>query len=92
MRHQKVKNRELQGENENGSILNPEFTFLKMCIRDRNEANMEAAKEKVIREIQYFVSCRTLTRLLEQGKITEKIRRRTVVALAEKYGVLRLPV
>jgi len=28
MRHQKVKNRELQGENENGSILNPEFTFL----------------------------------------------------------------
>ena len=57
-----------------------------------NEANMEAAKEKVIREIQYFVSCRTLTRLLEQGKITEKIRRRTVVALAEKYGVLRLPV
>lgn len=53
---------------------------------------MEAAKEKVIREIQHFVSCRTLTRLLEQGKITEKIRRRTVVALAEKYGVLRLPV
>lgn len=53
---------------------------------------MEAAEEKVIQEIQFFVSCCALKRLLEQGKITEGIHRRAVVALAEKYGVLRLPV
>ena len=53
---------------------------------------MEAAKEKVIQEIQCFVSCCALKRLFEQGKITEEIRHRAVVALAEKYGVLELPI
>lgn len=53
---------------------------------------MEAAEEKVLQEIQYFVSCCALKRMLEQGKITEAIHRRAVVALAEKCGVLELPV
>lgn len=53
---------------------------------------MEAAEEKVIQEIQYFVSCCALKRMLEQGKITEEIHRRAVVALAEKCDGLGLPI
>lgn len=48
---------------------------------------MKTAEEKVIQEIQYFVSCCALKRMLEQGKITSEYCQQANAAIAKKCGV-----
>ena len=52
----------------------------------------QTPSEKVINEIKYFVVFSVLKGLLEQGKITSDICQKANVAIAERYGVLRLHI
>lgn len=52
----------------------------------------DAPSPFVVNEIRYYSAFSALKRLLEQGKITTENCQTANVALAEKYGVLRLNI
>lgn len=51
---------------------------------------MNEPGQKVIREIQYYISYSALKRLMEQEKLTQEECRKANVAIAERYGVSTL--